>query len=174
MKDTIKKLIKALNNYKLTARLMAIAGLCAIVVNVMLFVFYQLSGGQQVGDSGVVEQITAFNDAKLVGMVYFLAAIISTILSIAIVYVSIPFSFPKDKMTPNKALPWMVVANGCLQFILAILVIYLLATEATLMLVGFVIALVLGVLVTIYSALFAFPATQCRFYMPSLLIEEKK
>ena len=173
MKELIKKTVKALNNFQLTARLMAIAGLLTIIVNVLLFVFYQLSGGQQIGDSGQVVQITAFNDAKLVGMVYFLAAIFSTILGIAIVYMSLPYAFPKDKLNPNKALPWMNVANAGLQLILAILVIVLLATEQSEMAVGFVIALILGVIGILCSAFFAFPALKCTFYMPSLLEKEK-
>ena len=174
MKDLIKKLIKTLNNYQNTARLMAVAGLLTIIVNVMLFVFYQLSGGQQVGDSGQVVQITAFNDAKMLGMVYFIVAIISTILGIAIVYMSLPYSFPKDKMIPNKALPWMNVANAVLQVVMAVLVVVILTTEQSLMAVGFVIALVLGVIGILCSAFFAFPALKCTFYMPSLLDKEAK
>ena len=174
MSDFVKKLIKTLNNYQITARLMACTALVAIVTDVLLFLFYQLSGGQQVGTSGVVEQITAFNDAKIVGMVYFLTAIIAIILGIAIVYMSLPYCFPKDKMNPNKALPWMNVANAVLHLVLAVLVIVLLATEVSEVMVGFVIALVLSFIVVLCSAFFAFPALQCTFYMPNLLLEEKK
>ena len=173
MKDFVKKLIKTLNNYQITARLMACVGLFAIITDVLLFLFYQLSGGMQ-EVSGVVTQVTAFNDNKILGMVYFLSAIIAIILGIVIVYMSLPYCFPKDKMNPNKSLPWVVVANGVFHLILAVLVVVLLATEASQVMVGFVVALVLSFIVVLCSAFFAFPATKCLFYMPSLLAEEKK
>lgn len=172
MKDFLKKLTKTLNNYKITARLMALVGLVAIVTDVLLFIFYQFSGGMQ-EVSGVPTQVTAFDGNKILGMVYFLSAIIAIILGIAIVYSSFPYCFPKDKMNPNKALPWMCVANAVFHLVLAVLVIVLLATEVSQVMIGFVIALVLSFLVALCSAFFAFPALQCRFYMPSLL-EEKK
>lgn len=174
MHEFIKKLTKTLNNYQITARLMMIAGLITIITNILLFVCYQLSGGMQEGDAGVMVQITAFNDAKVVGMIYFLFAIVSIILGIAIVYAAMPYAFPKDKMNPNKALPWLHVANGALQFALMIMTIYLLATETSQMAVGFVIALIIGFIGVVCSLFFLFPGLRCRFYMPAFVDKKDK
>lgn len=163
--------IKYLNDFKKTSRLMLLGSIAALLINIGLFICYQLSGGFD--EEGAM--ITAFgaDSAKPLGMVFFLGLIISTILCIAIGYCSIPFSFPKDKLNPNRVLPWLTFSNGLIQFVLMIFVIIILASEKSLTAVGFVILLIVGFVSSFYNLSFAYPAIKCRFYMPKLILEEK-
>lgn len=178
MNEFLKPIIKKLNNFKFTSMLACIAGAVSIILTALLFVFYSRSG---LDASGNVT--TAFDGGQnhpsiyLIGMIYFLFCIVTFIVGIVIVYLSFPYMFPKDKMTPKKALPWVIVADGVLHFGLIIMSIYLIATEYSRMKVGFIIYIIVGVLFLLYSLFFILPGLKCRFYMPSLLDEngnEKK
>lgn len=181
MDEFLKPIIKKLNNFKFTALLALIGGGVALLLTILLFILYSRSGINP--ETG--EVIPAFFGGKtavapkgnpslyIVGMIFFLFCIVSAILCIVIIYLSLPFVFPKDKMNPNKAIPWLVVSEGALNLGLIIMVIFLLIVESSRMQVGFIIYIVLGSLFLIYSLLFILPGLKCRFYMPSLLDDEK-
>lgn len=182
MNEFLKPIIKKLNNFKLTALLATIGGLVGLLLTVLLFIFYSRSGvDPSTGNvvpaffGGITPAAPKGNPSLyIVGMVYFLFLIVSTILCIVIIYLSFPYLFPRDVMSPKKALPWLVVSEGALHFALIIMTIFLLIIEDSRMKVGFIIYIILGALFLIYSLLFILPGLKCRFYMPSLLEENKK
>jgi len=171
MNEFLKPIVKKLNNFKFTALLCAIGGAVSVILTILLFVFYARSGLDGNGNVTI-----AFNYVKgvnspsiyIVGMIYFLICIVSLIVGIVIVALSFPFIFPKDKMTPKKSLPWLMVANGAIHFALIIMVIYLITSEFSRMKVGYIIYIIVGALLLIYSLLFILPGLKCRFYMPQL------
>lgn len=171
MNEFLKPVVKKLNNFKFTALLAVIGGVISILLTILLFILYSRSGV----DTKTGEIITAFVGGQkhpgtyIVGMIFFLFLIVTIILGIVIVAIGFPYLFPKDKMNPKKALPWLMVANGGLHFSIIIMVVYLLATEYSRLKTGFIIYIILGALLLIYSLSFILPGLKCHFYMPSLL-----
>lgn len=164
----MKKIIKKLNNYKLTSRLLMVAGAIGIVFVAMAFVFYQFSGGYDTENS---RQLTAFaaDDRKILGMIFFLACILVAILSISCIYCSLKYAFPKEKVNPNKVIPWLAFANGVLILFVTVFEIIIISTEASQTAVGFVIDIIVGFISGLYSISFILPALKCDYYMPALV-----
>lgn len=176
MNKFLKPIVKKLNNFKFTALLAAIGGVVSCLLIVLLFVCYSRSGT----DPETGEVITAFvgtgsrRSINNVGMVFFLFCVVSLIAGIVIVYLSLPFIFPKEKLNPKKSIPWVLVGNAALHFALIIMVIFLLATEKSRMTAGFVCYIIFGSLFLIYSLLFIIPALKCNFFMPALVGKDGK
>ncbi|HBF68220.1 MAG TPA: hypothetical protein DDW20_02730 [Firmicutes bacterium] len=162
----MKELLKKLNNFRLFSLLLALGSAVEVILVVIGLILYQTSG---TGEDVVTHEpiiVNAFNNNQIAGMFYFFEATIIIVLAVVTIYKAIPYLFAKQKLNPMISLGYINAAGGVFTLAFVIQIIYLLATETSRYVAGFVIIIVLGILVAIYNGLLVYPNIKCNFYCP--------
>lgn len=162
----MKELLKKLNNFRLFSLLLSIGSLVEVIAVVIGLILYQTSGTGADVVTGEPIIVNAFIDNQLAGMFYFFEATIILVLAIVTIYKSFPFIMAKQKLNPMPSLAYINAAGGVFSLAFAIQIIYLLATETSRYVPGFVIVVILCFLAVIYNGLLVYPNIKCNFYCP--------
>ena len=101
---SIKEFCKTFNNFNFTAKLLALGGLVGIVSAVSFLLLYQLGTGET----------HALTEKQFLGMFYFIAAILSVIVGVTLVYKAMPYVSPKQKLVPATSFVWLLLAQNIL------------------------------------------------------------
>lgn len=164
----MKELLKKLNNFKSFSLILSLTGLVEVIVMVVSLILYQTSSPVTINSDGTIEEKInhAFSGNQIAGMIFFIEVIIAIILGIVVVYKTLPFVFPKQKLNPTRVFGYVQVAGGVFSLAFAIQVIYLVSTEQTRYLAGWVILIILSLLVALFSFALVYPNVKCHFYCP--------
>ena len=173
-----RKIIKKLNNFRFTAILMAcLSGLAAFYALASFFL-YHFAGDLDPQSKGLIRNVgfTSTESGPFVGMVLFLAAILSFFTSIYVVYSLVPFIKNKDKIVPKKGLLIAGFVSAVFELVLFVLMIVLLATNPphesetadVVWKVLLILSLPLGLVSTVGTGLYLIPFLKCDFYMPEI------
>ena len=173
-----RKLIKKLNNFRLTAIIMLCVSGVAALYSLGSFFLYHFAGDLDALSEGAFRNVGFTNTEKgpYVGMVLFFMAIISFFTCVFICYSLVPFIKNKEKLTPKKGLLLAGFVSAFFEIALIVLMIVLLATnpphsdpshyaawKALL-----IVSLPLGFASAIGSLLYLVPFLKCDFYMPQI------
>lgn len=127
----MKQLLKKLNNFRLSATIMAGIAVLGILVTVLFFVAYQTTtAGSPIlyaqKDTTLVRN--AFPDRPILGFVFFISAFLAIILGVAVIAFSLPFIMPKEKGIPSRTIAWVLAAQQVFVLVLVVLGVVCLAT----------------------------------------------
>lgn len=162
----MNKLIKKLNNFKLTALIGFIISAVAGLYCAGAFVCYHFTGGEEdnvrkVGFTNTLEE-------RYVGMVFFFLCLIAIGLAIYIAYSYLPFVRNKEKLSPRRSLLLLSTINSVLQCGIIVLSIILLVKEHPMSSPAIIATLPFGILAFLGSFLSIIPFIKCNFYMPDI------
>ena len=106
---------EAVKTYKLISNIiLVLAGVC-LLLSAGTFVCYQLSGTAPVINTDRKGQLeNALMKQPVMGMIFFLLILFGLVLAIFAGYRALQYSRSKDKIPPNKLLPWLMAASGVL------------------------------------------------------------
>lgn len=167
MKETLKKL----NNFRLSSLLISIGSLVGLITVALCLILYQTSG-TKINQEGEEVITNAFASNQALGMLFFIFAILAIVCGIVVIGKAFKFVMPKTRETPDHSLTWILLGENVFVLALLVLVFVLLGTETTRYAAGFVIAVVLGTLSIVYSALLVYPNIKCHYYMPELEVKK--
>ena len=111
----MKNLLKKLNNFRLASLVYAAIAVLGVIVTLLFFVAYQttsLSSDVLYAQKDMSVVSNAFPDREILGMIFFISAIVAVILGIAVVVLSFPYIMPKEKGTPNRAIGYVLAAQA--------------------------------------------------------------
>ena len=128
----MKQLLKKLNNFRLSATIMAGIAVLGIIVTVLFFAAYQTTtAGSDLmfaqKDTTLLKN--AFPDRPILGFVFFISAFLAIILGVAVIAFSLPFIMPKEKGIPSKTIGWVLAAQQVFLLVLVTLGVIALATS---------------------------------------------
>lgn len=144
---------EAVHLYKIIAYIIfGLAGFC-LLLSAATFTCYQLSGRDPVINTDRKGQLTnALMDKPVLGMIFFLLILFGLAVAIFAGYRAIQYARSKDKVPPNKLLPWLMVTSGVLNLgTIPFFVMIFMENGRTL--VGMIICMVLTVLYVVASLL---------------------
>lgn len=173
-----RKIIKKLNNFRFTAILMACASGLAALYALGSFFLYHFAGDPDPVSKGLIRNV-GFSDTPngpYIGMVLFFAAIITLIVSLYIVYSTIPFIKNNDKVAIRKGLLLAGFISSIFELLLFVLMIILLVKNPHhekesvyhLWKALLIVSLPFGFVSTIATGLYLVPFLKCDFYMPEI------
>ena len=128
----MKQLLKKLNNFRLSATIMAGITALGILVTVLFFVAYQTTtAGSDIiyAQKDTTLLRSAFPDRPILGFVFFMAAFLAIILGVAVIAFSLPFIMPKEKGIPSRTIGWVLLAQQVFLLVLVVLGVLALATS---------------------------------------------
>ncbi len=169
-----RKILKKLNNFRLTSILAACISGVAAVYALLSFVFFNfagelIEGSKYYHEVGFYYHETASgtSDGGVLSFFVFLCFVMTLICGIIVVYSSFPFIKNKEKLLPKKGTLIAGFVGGVFELGLVILMLMLLGEEP-LTLVGLIVTLPFGILTTIGQCLYIIPYLKCHFYMPAI------
>ena len=164
------KLIKKLNNFRLTAMVAACISGVAAVFGLFSFFMFHFAGDLVPGEP-YIRQV-GFYDHEAGGVLSFivyLGFIMSVICGIVVAYSMVPFIKNKEKMMPRKGVLLVGFIGGVFELVLTIMMILLLAEpEAPKTMVGIIISLPFGICSSIGQLCYLLPYLKCNFFMPEV------
>lgn len=171
----MKKLCKALNNYRLSCVVSFFIQLFTVIASIVMLIAYSFAGD----DDGKMIRPAFYwirdnKASQYCGMVFFLSAVLSIVLSCVVIYLIFPGIKNKDKLNPTK-LPFIVSAcNAVFHITLIILTVVLFVgiadgtwPEPNTQFV-FIIGAVLSALVVALDAISIYPIVRCELYQPDI------
>lgn len=180
----MKKFLKKFKKFKLTAIVEGCAAVVSVITSILILVFYQTNNlvlKPSVGRKGPQETlVTGFNTEPILGMIFFLAALLAIVFGVVAVYGAYPYIFKKDeKLDPNRSLPWFGVACGgfaLVEFVFTILMITMAknmyspdANEVMLEASRHTVGLLIAGIVLLLSAI-----VQLLMIIPTLMVQPEK
>ena len=188
----MKNLLKKLNNFRLASLIYAAIAILGVIVTLLFFVAYQttsLSSDVLYAQKDMSVVSNAFPDREILGMIFFISAIVAVILGIAVVVLSFPYIMPKEKGTPSRAIGYVLAAQAIFVLILVVLGVVCIATskrqtsilspdrsailhpvmETVLNKPFWIIDIVLGVIFVGGAGCMLLPTLKCDFYCPELV-----
>ena len=167
----MKNLLKKLNNFRLASLVYAAIAVLGVLVTILFFVAYQTTTHYTQKDLSVITN--AFPDKEILGMIFFVSAIVAVILGIAVVILSFPYIMPKEKGTPNRAIGYVLAAQAIFVLILVVLgVVNLILKNPKAKVenpVFWIIDIALGVIFVGGAGCMLLPTLKCDFYCPELV-----
>lgn len=163
----LRRIVKKLNNFKLTATLVAIFSVLTALYCVGAFVCYNFAGDvinnvRVVGFSGMGDH---GNLGKILGMVLFLSVLITVVMSIVVAYQLFPAVKNKDKVVPKRGFLFVQFVASFFEICVIVLMVILYTKEPNTK--DYILySLPLGGLTVIVSWLELIPFYMCDFYMP--------
>ena len=151
---SIKEFCKTFNNFNFTAKLLALGGLVGIVSAVSFLLLYQLGTGET----------HALAEKQFLGMFYFIAAILSIIVGVTLVYKAMPYVSPKQKLVPATSFVWLLLAQNILLLFMLVVAFIILGTETVKIPALYVVNCALAGLSICYSILWIYPNIICQYY----------
>ena len=119
----MKKFLKHFKKFKLTALIEGCAGVVSIVTSIVILILHQTVFSRDFGtpEKPKIVTYTGFYNQPIIGMIFFLSALLVIIFGIVTVYTAYPFLFKKDqKQEPKKIITWWGVTTGGFGLITAI------------------------------------------------------
>ena len=173
----MKKIIKKLNNFRLTSIILCGVSLLAGIISLgMLFIYY-FAG--DISDATMSRQpsFTSLGaSGRIMGMVFFLFCIFVIIAAIVIIYNLLPYVRNKEKLTPKKSPFIVAIVNGALQVVVLVFSILAIILEKPNTLGWYVATIPFNVITIVANFLCFIPLFKCVFYQPAIgshLIEKK-
>ena len=155
----MRTLLKKFKKFKLTALIEGCAGLVSGIATIVTLVLYQTNLNYVSPRSGKEYIETGFYGRPIEGMVFFLAALLSLIFAIVVVYGAYPHLFKKDeKLDPNKGLTWFGVTCavfGLVEFVYSLIMVSLPGSRHS---AGIIICAIFILLAAIVQLLMIIPA----------------
>ena len=167
----MKQLLKKLNNFRLTSLIFTAIALFGALVTILFFVSYQTTCHFEQIDKSVITN--AFPDKEILGMVFFISAIVTVILGIAVIALAFPYIMPKEKGVPTRTLGYVLLAQAVFMLVLIVLGILVIVDKRTENRVFWIINMVLGLIFVGGSCFMLYPNITCDFYCPDI-VEKKK
>ena len=168
----MKQLLKKLNNFRLTSLIFAAIALFGALVTILFFVSYQTTCHFEQVDKSVITN--AFPDKEILGMIFFISAIVAVILGIAVIALALPYIMPKEKGVPNRNLGYVLVAQAVFMLVLIVLGVLVIIDKRTENRAFWIINMVLGLIFVGGAAFMMLPNLRCDFYCPELVEKKKK
>lgn len=180
IKEFFKAIIKKLNNYRLTAIIVAGINLLVAIVGVALVFIYHLAGGDvpdkktstmpSFAGLDLVEgaEEGQYITGKLMGMSFFIIIVAVLILSIYTIYALLPYILNKEKVTPKKSPLILSVINGGLEIAVLVFSILAITLETPYTKTGYIITMPFTVITLIANFLCIVPLLRCVFYQPAI------
>ena len=167
------KIIKKLNNFQFSSLLISLGAVVQLIVMVVSLILYQTSGITSSTDSSgsvTTSVTTAFHaqDKLILGMFYFICALLILILCVTVIARSLQFIFPKQKLVPQKSNFIILSAASLFSILLVIFNLLIVCGEECSHVPGFVIMIILGLLSSLYGLAWIAPFVRCRSYCPEV------
>ena len=177
MRSFYKKLIKKLNNFRLTSLIIAIVSLFAGGMSLGLMFIYYFAGN--VSETTQARMPSFFSldvqgetitgtSGRIMGMIFFLTLIIVLILSCVIIYGLFPAIRNKDKVLPKKSPLILAIINGAFEVVVLVFSILAIVLEKPNTFAGYCAAIPVIALTAIANILCIVPFLKCVFYQPAV------
>ena len=178
-----RKIIKKLNNFNFTAKVMAAISSVAGFYSLASFFFYHFAGdldkkgnNRTPGFSSEAfvkydrlgRAIPGSNIGLYLGFILFVACLISLITSILVVYSLVPYIKNREKLLPKKSLLMTGFVGAAFQLVVIVLMVLLAAKENPHTEVGIWLTLPLGIVSFVGVCLYLVAYLKCDFYMPEI------
>ena len=170
-----RKLIRKLNNFKVTGIISAIiSGVAAVYALISFFMFHfagdLVPGKPYARQVGFYDRVNAAGDpiGGYLSFIVFLGFIVTLICGIVVAYSMKPFIQNKEKLVPRKGILLAGFIGGVFELVLVVMMIMLLG-EAPKTSVGIIISLPFGILSAIGQLCFLLPYLKCNFFMPEVI-----
>ncbi len=158
----MKQLLKKFKNFRLTALIEGIVGIVSGLSTIVILILYQ-TNLLYVFPSGKQQIETGFFDEPIVGMVFFLSALLAIIFAIVVVYGSYPFVFKKEeKLDPKPSLTWFGVTCAVFSIVTFVFSLLMIAKPGSQHSVGILIAAIFLLLAALVQLLMIVPALLVR------------
>ena len=172
----MKELLKKLNNFRLTTFLFSGCSLLGILLMVASFFLYQTANvtldaeteAEVVTHAFINTNSTLGTGAEVMGMMFFITAILLIVAAVIVIYQGFPFMFPKAKGNPTKMLGWVNLAQGALMLIMLIYMIIMLKTESIRNTPFWIMVMIFGFIDVLASAFLAFINHNALYYCPDV------
>ena len=168
----MKKLIKKLNNYRVTALAVGITAAFVALLTIGLVLIYYFANGLS---NTTGHQIPSFSTIKQTGrilqMVFFIFAIIVLALSLGTAYLLVPAILNKGKVVPSKTPLFMAAVTGVLQIVLLVFSILAITLETPKVAACgalYIVTIPLNIISLVANIFYLVPAIKCEFYMPEV------
>lgn len=169
----MKKVFDYLSNFKKLSRIMVLLGGIGLVLSILLFVCFEISGGKT--DSYFVCAFAQKGaNLNVLGMIMFLVGVLALVMSAVVGYQGLPFAFPKDKLNPSKAIPWCAFVGGIAEIVSGIFSILVIVLDTTIIAWAWAALAALLILLGICNTLVIIPILKCEFWMPKLGTDNEK
>lgn len=165
----LRKIVKKLNNFRLTATLVAIFSVLTAIYAIGSFACYHFAGEvvndiRVVGFTGMGEK---GNLGKILGMVLFLLVLVTTVIGIVVAYQLFPAIKNKEKVNPKPVFLFVSFIGSFFELGVLVLMV-ILATKDPNTKNYILYSLPLGGITIVASWLELIPFYMCDFYMPTI------
>lgn len=167
-----RAIIKKFNNFRLTSFVTAGAAFVGAAYSLAAFFLYHFAGEKTEKHGRLVGFLSLEKDGRILGFIFFLAAVLSIILTIYAIYTLIPHMLNKEKVNVKKSSVIVAAVAALPTLLVTVLSIYLIAIEDPNTEIGIIVSIPFGALASIALGLLLVPALKCEFYMPA--IKQKK
>lgn len=167
-RSKFSKLLDYLSNFKKLSRIMVIVSAIGLLVSILLFVCFEISGGKN-GEYFVCAFSAKTDSGKylnIFGFILFAVGVVALVMSAVVGYQGLAFAFPKDKMNVKKALPWCCFVGGVAEIVAAVFSILVVAIDKTIIGWAWIILAIVLVLLGVVNILFVLPVTRRELWMP--------
>lgn len=173
----MKKIIKKLNNFRLTSIIVSAVSLVAGLLSLgLLFIYYYAGDISEATQSRQPSFTSLGASGRILGMVFFLFCIFVVIASILVIYNLLPYVMNKEKVTPKKSPLIVAIVNASLQVVVLVFSILAIILEKPNTFGWYVATIPFNVITIVANYLCIIPLIKCVFYQPSVgshLIEKK-
>lgn len=169
----MKKLASKLNNFRLTAIVVAAIQVLGILATVGNLLSYLFAGG--IEDKKTVTALGYIKgqpERQIYGMIFFLACIITIGVGILVIYNLFPNILNKEKVETKKGFVITGMANSIVHVIIIVFVCIILKLDDPQTTGGFIAGLVGSVLFIAANALMIYPLVRCEFYQPDVIAKK--
>lgn len=165
----MKKIIKKLNNYRLTSAILCgVSALSALVALGLLFIYY-FAGDISPKTQSRQPSFTSLGvSGRIMGMIFFLFCIFVIIVSCVVIYNIWPAVKNKDKVTPRKSPLIMAIINGALQIVVLVFSVFAIVLETPNTLALYIVTMPINLCLAAINILCIVPFLKCVFYQPAI------
>ena len=168
----MKKIIKKLNNYRVTALTVGILSAFVALLTIGLILIYYFANGLSPRTGHQMPSFSTIpQTGRILQMVFFIFAIVVLALAIGTAYLLVPAILNKGKVATSKSPLYMAAVNGVLQIVLvvfSVLAITLETPKVAACQALYIVTIPLNIISLVANILCLVPAIKCEFYMPEV------
>lgn len=158
----MKQFLKKFKDFKLTAKVEACLGFVSVVAALVILILYQ-TNQTRLNTDGSEIIISGFPGEPIVGMVFFLAGLLSIILGVVALYSSVKYIFNKDATKePNRLIPYFGAISALFSIVEVIFAFVMISKEGSRNTIGVIIAAIFLILALVLQLLMLYPAIKVR------------
>lgn len=163
-----KNLLNKLNNYRLTSVIISGVSLLTGIISLGLLFIYYFAGDVNAKGRRQPSFVSLGSSGRIMGMIFFLFCLFVLILSIVVIYLSLPNVLNKEKVSPKKAPLVIAVVNGGLEVVVLIFSILAIVLETPNTLALYIVTIPFTLLTCVANILCIVPFLKGSFYQPAV------